>query len=348
MAAKTTAWFVHTESEIARETLDDHPDENELFLEGEIEDDQLRMMFACCHSSLSPESRIALTLKTLCGFGPAEIARAFLTNEETIHKRLVRARQKLRDEHAGFEIPSGKELTHRLDGVLQTLYLLFNEGYNASRGEDLVREDLCKEAIRLARLVAQHPAGNTPKTHALLALMLIHGARFPARVNDQGSLLLLKDQNRALWDRVMIAEGLHELGRSAEGDEISAFHVESGIAACHSLAESYEATDWSRILRLYDMLVEINDSPVVRLNRAIAVAKVRGAEAGIQAVKNIRGRKHLDRYYLLHAVLGEFYATLGNHEEAAKSYRKALELTQIRSEQSFLATQLESVKKNLN
>jgi RNA polymerase sigma-70 factor (ECF subfamily) len=341
--------MVSKEGEIVHEILTDASDEgNELLLEGEIEDSELRMMFTCCHPSLPPEAQIALTLKTLCGFGEGEIARAFLEKEETIHKRLVRAKQKLREEHASFSIPMGKDLPHRLEGVLRTLYLLFNEGYNASHGEELVRDDLWQEAIRLTRLLVQHPAGNVPKTHALLALMLMHAARFPARINESGSLLVLKEQNRILWDQAMISEGLRELGLSAEGDELSPYHIESGIAACHSLAESYAATDWGRILSLYDMLVEINDSPVVALNRAIAIAKVHGTEAGIQAVMEIRDRKHLDRYYLLYAVLGEFYMTLGNYEEAAKSYRRALELTQVRSEQSFLAAQLESVRKNLN
>jgi RNA polymerase sigma-70 factor (ECF subfamily) len=336
------------EGEIVREALDQDVDDMDLFLEDEIEDDQLRMMFACCHPSLTPESQIALTLKTLCGFGTAEIARAFLSNEQTIHKRLVRAKQKLREERTEFEIPSGDELTNRLDTVVQALYLLFNEGYNASQGEELIRKDLCEEAIRLTRLLAQHSAGNTPKSHALLSLMLLHSARFPARVGDRGNLLLLKDQNRSLWDKNMIADGLQELGLSADGEKITELHLESGIAACHCLAENYDATDWSRILMLYDMLVAINDSPVVSLNRAIAISKVHGPQAGIQAVEEIKDRRHLDKYYLLYAVLGEFHMALGSFEEAAKSYRRALELTQVRSEQLFLTSKLEVVGQNLN
>ncbi len=336
------------EGEIEREVSGDQVGYENLFLEGEIEDDQLRMIFACCHPSLPPEAQIALTLRTLCGFGPAEIARAFLTNEEVIHKRLVRAKQKLREERAEFEIPSGRELTQRLDAVLQALYLLFNEGYNASQGEELIRRDLCVESIRLTRILAEHTSGNIPKTHALLALMLLHSARFPARVNDQGNLLLLKDQDRTLWDRAPISEGLREMDRSAEGDEISEFHLEAAIAACHSLARSFEETDWPRILTLYDMLVETKGSPVVALNRAIAVSKVHGAEAGIQAVEAIKDRKHLERYYLLHAVLGELHMNLGSFEEAAKSYRKALELTQVRSEKLFLTDKLEVVRQSMN
>ncbi len=336
------------EGEVIQEALGDYPDEKELFLQDEIEDDQLRMMFACCHPSLIPESQIALTLKTLCGFGTKEITRAFLSSEEAIHKRLVRAKQKLREERAQFEIPSGNELTKRLDSVQQALYLLFNEGYNASQGEDLIRRDLCEEAIRLTRLLAQHPAGNTPTTHALLALMLLHGARFPARVNDRGNLLLLKDQDRTLWNTAMVAEGLQELDSSAEGEDISELHLEAGIAACHCLAESYESTDWPCILTLYDILVKINVSPVVSLNRAIAISKVHGPEAGIQAVEDIRDRKSLDGYYLLYAVLGEFHLSLGHFEQAATSYRKTLELTQVRSEQLFLTGRLDVLSQNLN
>ena len=338
--------FKSKEGEILYAALTDYSDENEVFLENEIEDDQLRMMFACCHPALSPESQIALTLKTLCGFGTAEIARAFLSNEETIHKRLVRARQRLQEEP--FEIPSGKGLSPRLDAVLKALYLLFNEGYNASHGEELIRKDLCEESIRLTRLLSQHPAGNTPKTHALLALMLLHSARFPARLNDIGLILQLKDQDRSLWDRALIAEGMREMDASAEGSEISEYHLQAGIASSHCLSESYESTEWSRILNLYDMLVEINDSPVVSLNRAIAISKVHGPQAGIQAIANIRNREHLDRYYLLYAVLGEFHMALNDFENAAKSYRKALELTQVRSEQVFLTGRLNSVRQNLN
>lgn len=296
-----------------------------------------------------PESQIALTLKTLCGFGTAEIARAFLVNEETIHKRLVRARQKLQEERAEFAIPSGKGLAPRLDAVLKALYLLFNnEGYNASQGEDLIRKDLCEEAIRLSRLLAQHPAGNGPKTHALLALMLLHSARFPARVNDNGLLLQLEDQDRSLWNAGLVTEGMQEMDLSAEADELSEYHLQAAIAACHSLAGSYEETEWTRILDLYDMLVEVNGSPVVLLNRAIAISKVYGPEEGIRAVEEIRDRRPLDSYYLLYAVLGELQMSLHHFEEAAKSYRKTLELTQVRTERVFLKGRLDSVQQNPN
>jgi len=336
------------EGEIAHETLQHSGAEDEIFLDHEIGDDQLRMMYACCHPSLTPESQIALTLKTLCGFGTAEIAHAFLVSEETIHKRLVRARRRLLAERARFEIPSGRDLDKRLDVLLKALYLLFNEGYNASQGEELIRRDLCDEALRLTRLLCGHPSGNMPKTHALLSLMLLHGARFPARTNEAGDLFLLKDQDRSLWNGDLIAEGMRELDASAEGDEISEYHLQSAIAACHCLSASYEETDWSRILMLYDMLAEVNDSPVVSLNRAIALSKVHGPDAGIRAVEDIRDRGHLDNYYLLYAALGEFHMALNHFEEAAACYRRALELTRVRSEQLFLTSRLSLVRQNPN
>jgi RNA polymerase sigma-70 factor (ECF subfamily) len=336
------------EGEIVAEVLHEHAGESELFLPDDIEDDQLRMMFACCHPSLPPEAQVALTLKTLCGFGTSEIARAFLSNDETIHKRLVRARQRLREAKAAFEIPSGHDLARRRESVMQVLYLLFNEGYNASRGEELVRKELCEEAIRLCRLLAQHRAGNVPKAHALLALMLLHGSRLPARVDDLGNILLLKEQDRSLWNRQMISDGLRELDASAGGEEISHYHLEAGIAACHCLAESYEDTQWTRILTLYDMLVQVDDSPVISLNRAVALSHVRGPDEAIRAVEEMRNRTQLDGYYLLYAVLGEFHMALRNHEEAARNYRKALELTQIRSEQTLLSQRLEIATQSLN
>src|SRR5688572_28078724 len=241
--------------------------------ENEIGDDRLRMMFVCCHPLVAQEAHVALALKTLCGFNAGEIARAFLTSEAAIAKRLTRAKQKIRDARVPFEIPAGEELAQRLDGVLQTLYLLFNEGYKASTGDQLIREALCHEAIRLGGLLAEHPAGNRPRTHALLALMLLNGARLKARLDQDGNILRLKEQTRSTWDQAMIARGLFHLMQSMAGDEISEYHLQAGIAACHCAAKDYESTDWPQILSLYDRLVEINDSPVILLNRAVALAK---------------------------------------------------------------------------
>jgi len=305
--------------------------------EDEIKDDRLRMMFVCCHPKIPAEAQVALALKTLCGFSPAEIAKAFLTTEAAIAKRLTRARQYIRDARIAFEIPAGEELARRLDGVLQSLYLLFNEGYKASSGDKLVREDVCHEAIRLTSLLAEHPAGDRPRTHALLALMLLNAARIPTRVDSDGNLLRLQEQDRARWDRTMIARGMFHFARSAAGDEISVYHLQSGIAACHCAARDYESTDWAQILSLYDRLLRFDDSPIVALNRAIVVANVHGPRVGLDAVASIPGREKLDSYYLLYAVLGELESQLNDPLAAAGYFRKSLQLAQTRSEQLFLS-----------
>lgn len=309
--------------------------------EGEIRDDRLRMMFVCCHPLIAQEDQVALALKTLCGFSPAEIASAFLTSEAAIAKRLTRAKQRLRDADIAFEIPEGDELARRLDAVLQSLYLLFNEGYKASSGESLVREDLCQEAIRLTNLLAEHPAGNQPRTHALLALMLLNAARIPSRLDGEGNLLRLQEQDRSRWNGQMLARGMFHIARSAAGDEISEYHLQAGIAAVHCAAPDYAATDWTQILDLYDRLIAFDDSPVVALNRAVAVAEVHGPQAGIEAVSAIRNLRSLESYYLLHAVLGEFESRLNHSPAAAAHFRKAMQLAEIKSEQAFLAKRLQ-------
>lgn len=315
--------------------------------ENEIKDDRLRMMFVCCHPLIPPEAQIALALKTLCGFSPAEIAKAFLTTEAAVAKRLTRAKQRIREAQIQFEIPEGEELAQRLDGVLQSLYLLFNEGYKASSGETLVREDVCREAIRLTHLLAEHPAGNRAKTHALLALMLLNSARNAARVDDAGNLLRLQEQDRSRWDHAMIARGMFHLAQSAVGDELSEYHLQSGIAACHCAAQDYASTDWPHILAMYDQLIELDDSPVIALNRAVALAEVHGPQAGIEAVNTIQNLQSLESYYLLYAVLGEFESRLSHSRAAAAHFRKSLQLAEIKSEQAFLAKRLEDCQVRL-
>jgi RNA polymerase sigma-70 factor (ECF subfamily) len=334
--------FRDKEPEIARLVERDSPTpETAAFADQEIADDRLRMMFVCCHPQVPLDAQVALALKTLCGFSPLEISRAFLTTEAAIAKRLTRAKQKIREARIPFEIPTGTELAERLDGVLQSLYLLFNEGYKASSGEKLVREDICHEAIRLTGLLAEHAAGNQPKTHALLALMLLNAARTPTRVDGEGNLLRLQEQDRTRWDQSMIARGMFHFARSAAGDELTQYHLQAGIAACHCAAKDYESTDWPRILSLYDRLMEIDDSPVVALNRAVAVAQVDGPQAGMEAVAAIRDRQTLESYYLLHAVLGEFESQLNHPEIAAAHFRKSLELIQLKSEAVFLSKRLQ-------
>lgn len=308
--------------------------------EGAFADETLRLMFVCFHPQLSVEAQTALALRTLCGFSPAEIAAAFLSTEAAITKRLVRARQRIRELALPFALPGPDEITARLDGVLGTLYLVFNEGYKASTGDRLVREELCHEAIRLALLLTRHPATRTPKTHALLALMLLVTARLPARVSETGQLLRIQDQDRALWNPDLIQAGIRHLALSAAGSVISPFHLEAGIAACHSTAPDSASTNWPRILELYDQLLLLTDSPIAALNRAVAIARVRGPQAGLQALDEINARHRLDTYHLLHAVRGSFELELGRHDAALTHFRRAEELATQPAEREFLAQQI--------
>jgi RNA polymerase sigma factor (sigma-70 family) len=316
------------------------PDEA-IFSEDEISDDRLRLMFVCCHPAIPAEAQVALALKTLCGFSVGEISHAFLTTDSAIAKRLTRAKQKIHQARIPFEIPAGGELEQRLDSVLQSLYLLFNEGYKASSGENLIREEFCEEAIRLAELLVAHPVGNQPKTHALLALMLLNAARNPTRLDSEGNLLRLQEQDRTRWDKSMIARGMFHFAQSATGDHLSEYHLQAGIAACHCAAEDYESTDWPKILSLYDRLIEFDQSPVVALNRAVAIANVRGPKAGLQAVRQVRNLNKLNSYYLLYAVLGEFEMRSGNLQAAAEQFRRSFELAETKSERAFLLKRLQ-------
>ncbi|HUR56657.1 MAG TPA: DUF6596 domain-containing protein, partial [Opitutaceae bacterium] len=307
----------------------------------EIRDDALRLMFVCCHPSLAPDAQVVLALKVLCGFSTSEVARAFLSSEAAIEKQLTRTKQRIRDQNIGFDIPQGTELSARLDGVLAALYLLFNEGYKASAGERLLREELCQEAVRLTALLVAHPAGATPRGHALLALMLLTAARFPSRLDAQGDFLRLDDQDRSKWDQALIARGLMHLVEAAQGNEVSEYHLQAGIAACHCTAVDYASTNWSRILRHYDELNRLKPSPVVALNRAVAVAHLHGPQAGLDAIAEIPARDRLDAHYLLHAVEGELHWRLKDHRAAAESFRRALQLAQVGPEQLYLTRMLE-------
>ena len=299
-----------------------------------LADDALGMIFACCHPALERESRIALTLKTLGGFGVSEIARAFLSTDATIAQRLVRAKRKLRAERIRLEVPEEREIGERLPSVLEVLYLMFNEGYAAHRGEDLVRFDLCEEALRLGTLVVEHPAGDRPAAHALLALMWLQASRLPARQSAGGELVLLADQDRSLWDPRCIRRGVGHLARAGAGGELTRYHLEAGIAACHALAPSHEATDWRRIVELYDLLLEAHASPVVALNRAVALAMLEGPDRGIRELGEVEPA--LRGYHLFHATLGDFHARAGNSAAARAAYDRALELACTEPERRFL------------
>lgn len=307
-------------------------------------DDTLRLMFVCCHPQLSAEAQTALALRTLCGLSPTEIAAAFLTSEAAIAKRLVRSRQLIRDLALPFVLPEPANLPARLDAVLGTLYLLFNEGYKASGGERLVRDELCHEAIRLVTLLTQHPATQMPRTFALLALMLLNAARLPARTNDAGHLLRLHEQDRKSWDQPMIRHGIHCLGLAAQGDVISAYHLEAGIAACHSTATDDASTDWPRILTLYDHLLLLAPSPIAAMNRAVAVARVHGTAAGLAALDAITDRSKLDSYHLFHVIRGTFAAELGDNRGALTHFREAENLATLPAERDFITRRIAELK----
>ena len=340
------AAFRGKEAEIAA-ALSRHASPDEPAFAHEVRDDQLRMMFMCCHPAIPKESRIALTLKTVGGFSVDEIARAFLTKKETIAQRLVRAKRLIRDEGIPMEMPSRAELPERLDSLLDALYLLFNEGYNAHAGEDLIRADLCAEAIRLARHLCEHPSTAAPETHALLALMLLHGARLPARVDARGELVTLDEQDRMRWDGAMIAEGMRELGRSAEGERVTAYHIEAAIASCHAVAPSFEETDWRMIVEQYDQLLALKPTPVVSLNRAVAVAMADGPAAGIAAAEELRAHPALEDYLPLASTLGELWLRDGDRDRAAEYFTRALELPGTMTEKRFLLRKLDQCRGNV-
>ncbi|HEY9421228.1 MAG TPA: DUF6596 domain-containing protein, partial [Thermoanaerobaculia bacterium] len=294
--------------------------------EREALDDQLRMMFICCQPAVPREARVALVLKVVGGFGVPEISRAYLAKDATIAQRLVRAKRKIQEIRPPFEVPPPAELPAALDSVLEALYAMFNEGYAASSGAELIRRDICAEAIRLARLVAENPALDVPRAHALAALLLFQAARNPARVDSEGNLLLLSEQDRTLWDREKITVGLHHLDRAARGTELSSYHLEAGIAACHATAPGHEKTDWPQILSFYDALLDLKPSPVVALNRAVALGMVEGPEAGLAAIEEIQEHPALDGYYPLPVALGELHARAGDPARAAECFQAALEL----------------------
>ena len=316
------------------------PGIDDLFLDSEIEDSQLRMIFACCHPALARENQIALTLKSLCGFSNSEIARGLLIAEEAVKKRIQRARQQLVEQSVDLSVPAADELANRLDSVHQCLYLLFNEGYSASSGDAVIRLDLCEEAARLCHLLCGHAHTRSPATFALLALMLFHAARFDARTDAQGRLLLMEDQDRAKWNQDLIARARWFLDRSAEGRTISTFHLEAGIALLHSTAPSFAQTQWPEILRLYDVLISRQPSAIYQLNRAIVLAHMEGPAAGIRVIESLAGDPSLRHYHLVDATLGELYRRAGDMARARKHLERAREATQLACERELLERRL--------
>lgn len=307
----------------------------------EIPDDRLRLIFTCCHPALAPEAQIALTLRTLCGLEMDEIARAFLVPGTTMAQRLVRAKRKIRDAGIPYKVPGATEIPERLNAVLTVIYLVFNEGYASTSGEQLVRTDLCAEAIRLARTVRMLMAPYPPaEVTGLLALMLLHDSRRHARVDAEGDLVLLEDQNRNLWDRNQIAEALPLVRQALASPEAGTFTLQAAIAAQHCTATRAQDTNWQSIIAFYDRLQLLHPSPIVALNRAVAVAMSEGAERGLALIDEVAASGELDDYHLLHAARAEMLRRIGKFEEAAQSYARALELTRNERERSFLQSRL--------
>jgi RNA polymerase sigma-70 factor (ECF subfamily) len=307
--------------------------------EEQLRDDELRMLFMCCHPELSLNLSVPLSLKIVGGFGMGEISRALLSNETTIAQRIVRAKRQVRDSHITLDLPRGRDLAKRLDAVLEVIYLIFNEGYAAFSGENLIRQELCFEALRLGKLVADSSLAS-PKLHALVSLMAFQAARLPARVDQEGNMVLLEDQDRGLWDQQLVTFGFRELERSAEGDEITPYHVQAALASVHAQAKDDASTDWPSVLSLYDQLLALSPSPIVTLNRAVAVAKVCGPQEALREIGSLEDEDTLRSYYLLHAVRGRLLKQMNSPKAAAMSFQRALECPCSEPERKFLQRML--------
>jgi RNA polymerase sigma-70 factor (ECF subfamily) len=307
-------------------------------------DDQLQMMFMCAHPVLPPDARVTLMLRTVGGLGVPEIARAFLADPPAIAQRIVRAKRRLRETGVRFAIPSDDELPPRLDAVLDTLALVFNEGHLAHAGESLVRESLCADALRLALLLARHPATSLPETHAICAVFCFAAARLPARQDAEGELVTLDAQDRSLWDARLLAGGFRHLERAASGERLTRFHLHAEIESCHAAAARAEETDWERIVRCYDALLSLAPSPVAEVNRAVAVGMRDGAMAGLQELNRLSSDGRLRTYYPYHAARADALARLARHGEAAVALGQALALGAAEPVQRLLTRRLERMR----
>jgi RNA polymerase sigma-70 factor (ECF subfamily) len=299
-----------------------------------IEDDRLRLIFTCCHPALSEDAQVALTLREICGLTTEEIASAFLTPAPTLAQRIVRAKAKIRDARIPYEVPGAAELAERLQAVLRVIYLVFNEGYSASSGVTLTRTDLSSEALRLARLLVELLP--EPEAMGLLALMLLHESRRPARATPSGDLVVLEEQDRSLWNRELIREGIALVEQALGSRRFGPYSVQAAISAVHAEAPSAAATDWAQIVALYDVMLRMDPSPVVELNRAVALAMRDGPAAGLPVIEALLKNGELERYHLAHAARADLYRRLGQHAQALASYRRALALTRQEPERRFL------------
>jgi RNA polymerase sigma-70 factor (ECF subfamily) len=318
---------------------------DEIALDDEhLEDDRLRLIFTCCHPALAPEARVALTLREICGLTTEEIARAFLTAAPTLAQRIVRAKAKIRDAGIPYQVPGPAELPERLETVLQVVYLVFNEGYSASSGDSLTRADLSGEAIRLGHLL--HQLLPEPEVAGLLALMLLHESRRAARTTSDGDLILLEDQDRARWNRALIAEGVALVEAALASRRFGPYTVQAAISAVHAEATDVAATDWAQIVALYDVLLQMTPSPIVELNRAVAVAMRDGPAAGLDLVDAILERGDLAGYHLAHSARADLCRRLGRTEEARVAYERALALTQLEPERRFLARRVRELSRS--
>ena len=315
--------------------------------EDSLEDDRLRLIFTCCHPSLAPEARVALTLREVCGLTTEEIAKAFLTTPRTLAQRIVRAKARIREARIPYEVPTPQELPQRLDAVLQVIYLVFNEGYSAAAGAEVTRAELTGEAIRLGRLLAElqpEPEVWGSEITGLLALMLLQESRRAARTSPTGELILLENQDRSLWNREQIAEGVALVEKALNSRRFGSYTVQAAIAAVHAEAESFAVTDWRQIVTLYDQLLQIQPSPVVELNRAVGIAMRDGPEAGLAQIDAALEYGELANYYLAHSARADMYRRLGRTAEARSSYEKALALTQQEPERQFLQERIRQLK----
>ncbi|HTW79214.1 MAG TPA: RNA polymerase sigma factor [Terracidiphilus sp.] len=325
---------VHMESRV-----NDAPGGNGEIEAEEIEDDRLRLIFTCCHPALPPEGQVALTLREICGLTTEEIARAFLVTPATLAQRIVRAKAKIREASIPYEVPAPQELPQRLDAVLQVIYLVFNEGYSAAAGTEVTRAELTGEAIRLGRLLTElqpDPEAQNPEILGLLSLMLLQESRRAARTSPAGELILLENQDRSLWNRAQIAEGVALVEKALSSRRFGPYSLQAAIAAIHAEAESVAATDWRQIVALYNQLVRIQPSPVVHLNRAVAIAMRDGPEAGLKHIDAVLAQGELANYYLAHSARADMCRRLGRTAEARASYERALALTQQEPERKFL------------